>query len=225
VFNNRVTDIPQRRYEMKICILGATGGTGRALVKEALTLNHDISVFARKPADLDLFKDRIKIHQGDVLDQDALNNVIKGQDAVLSALGVRGTLLTGRRKISLYSRSIQNIIDAMQKHEVERFIGVTMSGAEVLPGQPKIMPLFRFLLKGYMDDILRMEARLDQTRLDWTIIRPANLTDSEKKGVYRTWTDRYPHDVFKISRTDVAGFMLNCLEDRTTIRKKIGIAY
>jgi putative NADH-flavin reductase len=210
---------------MKIGILGPTGGTGRALIKEALTLNHDISVLARTPADLDQFKDRIHIHQGDVLDQDALDKWIKGRDAILSALGVRGTLLTGRKEVSLYSRSIENIINAMQKNAVKRFIGVTMSGAEVLPGQPKLMPIFRFLLKGYMEDILRMEALLEQSSLDWTVIRPANLTDGEKAGVYRTWTDRYPPRVFKVSRADVAGFMLNCLEDKTTIRKKIGIAY
>jgi len=210
---------------MKICILGATGGTGRALIQEALTLNHDISVLARTPADLDQFKNRIHIHQGDVLDPEALDKCIMGREAILSALGVRGTLLGGRRNISLYSRSIQNIINAMQKHAIKRFIGVTMSGAETLPGEPSIMPIFRFLLKGYMKDILRMEALLEQTRLDWTIIRPANLTDSEKTGVYRTWTDRYPPKVFKISRADVAGFMLNCLKDETTIRKKIGIAY
>ncbi len=210
---------------MKICILGATGGTGRALIKEALTFNHDISVLARTPTDLDQFKDRIHIHQGDVLDPDALDNVVKGQDAILSALGVRGTLLGGRKKVFLYSRSIQNIINAMQKHGVKRFIGVTMSGAETLPGQPKIMPIFRFFLKGYMEDILRMEARLEQSSLDWTVIRPANLTDGDKTGVYRTWTDRYPPKVFKISRADVAGFMLHCLDHETTICKKIGIAY
>lgn len=210
---------------MKICILGPTGGTGRALIKEALTLNHDISVLARTPADLDQFKDRIHLLQGDVLDPVALDNVIKGRDAILSALGVRGTLLTGRKKVSLYSASIRNIINAMQKHAVKRFIGVTMSGAETLPGQPKIMPLFRFLLKGYMEDILRMEARLEQSAVDWTVVRPANLTNGEKTGVYRTWTDQYPPKVMKISRADVAGFMLSCLEDETTIRKKIGIAY
>ncbi len=210
---------------MKICILGPTGGTGIELIKEALTLNHDISVLARNPADLEQYKGRIHIHQGDVLDPNALGKAIKGRDAILSALGVRGTLLAGRKKISLYSRSIQKIIDAMQKHSVKRFIGVTMSGAEVLPGQPKIMPIFRFLLKGYMEDMLLMEASLEQTGLDWTVIRPANFTNSEKTGVYRTWTDRYPPGVFKISRADVAGFMLNCLEDRTTIRKKIGISY
>ena len=210
---------------MKICILGATGGTGRALIKEALALHHDIAVLARTPADLDRFKDRIRIHQGDVLDPGVLDNISKGQDAILSALGVRGTLLGGRKNVSLYSRSSQNIINAMQKHGVKRFIGVTMSGAEWLPGQPKIMPVFRFLLKGYMEDILRMESRLEQSSLDWTVIRPVNLTDSEKTGVYRTWTDRYPPKVFKISRADVAGFMLGCLEDETTIRKKIGIAY
>jgi putative NADH-flavin reductase len=210
---------------MNICILGPTGGTGRALIKEALTLNHDISVLARTPVDLDQFKDQIHIHQGDVLDPYALDNCIKGRDAILSALGVRGTLLTGRKKVSLYSMSIQNIVNAMQKHAVKRFICVTMSGAEVLPGQPKIMPIFRFLLKGYMEDILRMEARLEQSSLDWTVIRPTNFTDNEKTGVYRTWTDCYPLKVFKISRADVAGFMLNCLEDETTIHKKIGIAY
>ncbi len=210
---------------MKICILGATGGTGRKLIQESLAAEHDISVLARTPADLAGLKDRIHVHHGDVLDPQALDNVIQGRDAILSALGVRGTLLTGRRNITLYSRSIKNIIHAMQKHSVKRFVGVTMSGAEVLPGQPKIMPIFRFLLRGYMEDILRMEAQLEQTGLEWTIVRPANLTDGEKTGAFRTWTERYPPKVFKISRADVAVFMLNCLEDRTTIRKKIGIAH
>lgn len=210
---------------MKICILGATGGTGRALVKEALNLSHDIAVLARTPADLGQLKERIHIQQGDVLDPDALDKVTKGQNAIVSALGVRGTLLGGRRNISLYSESIKNIINAMQRHNVKRFIGVTMSGAEVLPGQPTIMPLFRFLLKGYMEDILRMESLLEQSSLDWTIIRPANLTDGEKTGVYRTWIDRYPPKVFKISRADVAGFMVKCIDDKNTVHKKIGIAY
>ena len=62
--------------------------------------------------------------------------------------------------------------------------------------------------------------------LDWTIVRPAAFTDGELTGAYRHGFPPTKRDLsLKISRADVAGFMLDQLTDDTYLRKTPGLSY
>src|SRR3954471_20387691 len=74
---------------MKLIILGATGGTGLQLIRRSLVHGHSVTAFVRDPNRLQEYRDRIKIKQGDLLDQNALAEILRGHDAVLSGFGPR----------------------------------------------------------------------------------------------------------------------------------------
>lgn len=107
---------------MKILIFGATGGTGSQLVEQALTKGHEVTAFVRNPAKLPLNHKNLKIVQGDVLNYATIEPAVLGQEAVLSALG------SGTKKDTLRSTGTRNIILAMEKHGVKRFICETSLG-------------------------------------------------------------------------------------------------
>ena len=79
---------------MKLLIFGATGGTGRQLVEQALAQGHLVTAFVRNPSKLGIAHQNLRVVQGDVLRYDTVEPAVCGQDAVLSALGVRPPVLT-----------------------------------------------------------------------------------------------------------------------------------
>jgi len=76
---------------MRVLIFGATGGTGRQLVSQALQRGHEVSAFVRTPARLDIVDPRLRVVQGDVERAESIHGAVPGHEAVLSALGVGET--------------------------------------------------------------------------------------------------------------------------------------
>lgn len=74
---------------MKILVFGASGGTGRNIVEQALAQGHTVTAFVRDPARLRLTHDNLQIVRGDIASSDSVTSAVTGQDAVLCALGVR----------------------------------------------------------------------------------------------------------------------------------------
>lgn len=207
---------------MKIAIFGSTGGSGKELVKQGLELGHQVTAFARTPSKLDEFNHQnLKIVQGDVFNFDEVEKAIIGQDAVLSALG-NPTL----KKDNTTSEGTRNIIKAMQKHGVKRFICETSLGV----GDSRNQAGFFFskviiptLLKHAIADKEIQEQIIRESGLDWVIVRPGGLTDGPRTGKYRAGLD--PSISGRISRADVAEFMLKQLDSDEFLNKTPAICY
>src|SRR5271155_261842 len=101
---------------MNIVIFGATGATGRELVKQALD-RHQVTAVAREPADLKINHDRLKVVKGDILDPPSIESALEGNEAVLSTLGIRIF-----KKNTIISDGTRNILAAMKKIGIPRFI-------------------------------------------------------------------------------------------------------
>jgi putative NADH-flavin reductase len=209
---------------MKLLVFGATGGTGRAIVAQALDQGHVVTAFVRNPAALTTKHERLKIVPGDILDYSSVEAAVQGQDAVLSALGVRKL-----RKNTILSDGTKNIIRAMEHHGVRRFLCESSLGVGDSKGQLGwfinlfIIPLF---LRNVFRDKEVQEQDVKQSNLDWMIVRPAMLTNGPRTGAYRSGfspTDRTITG--KISRADVADFMLKHLTDNTYQRQTPGLSY
>ena len=207
---------------MKIAVVGSTGGSGREIVKQALAAGHDVTAFARSPEKLgDIHNDRLTISKGDVHNYNDVEVAILGQDAVLCALG-NPTLKPDKTT----SEGTRNIVRAMTEHGVRRFICETSLGV----GDSREQAGFFFskiiiptLLKNAIADKEIQEQIIRESGLDWTIIRPGGLTDGERTGNYRAGLDR---DISgRISRADVADFMLRQLESDEFIGKTPAICY
>src|SRR5712672_2864295 len=74
---------------INLLVLGATGGTGMEIVRQAIKRGHSVTALVRSPNRLTPFGDRITVKRGDPLNSAELEQVIDGQDAVLSGFGPR----------------------------------------------------------------------------------------------------------------------------------------
>ena len=212
---------------MKLLIFGASGRTGMELVKQGLAQGHEVTAFVRDPKKIVLNHPMLHVAQGDVEDFRSIEQAMQGQEAVLSALG-SPTL----KPNSIISDGIKSIIEAMNRCGVRRLICESSLGvgdSNHLIGGSFGGLVFRFLFMGYIlkhvfADKEIEEKHIQESGLDWTIVRPGGLTDEPATGSYQTLTsDVKKTDSTQISRADVADFMLKQLTDETWLRKTPGL--
>lgn len=208
---------------MNLLIIGGTGKTGKELVEQGLAQGHVITALVRNPYKLKYYNPRLKIIKGNVLDPKSVETAIKGQDAVLSALGHKRFFI----KTNILSEGTKNIINAMEKAHIRRFICITSLGindSKFRLGLYYSLFVIPFILFFYFLDKSRQEKLIMNSKLDWTIVRPGQLTSGKKKLKYKHGLKVGSYILTKmISRADVAHFMLSQLNDKTYIRKAPGI--
>lgn len=194
---------------MKVVVLGATGRTGRRVVKRALDDGHQVTGIARTPSKLDLTHDSLDVKQGDTLDYDSFAGLLDGQDAVISTIGKESYL----SRVTLYSESITNIVRAMKDHGVFRLIAISSGGT--YPRWDQNNAIFyevlikRILLRGEYQDMRRMESIIQDSDLAWTIVRPSGLSDDEGSGNYRTKVGYSFAERSTTTRDDLAEFIVD----------------
>jgi len=199
---------------MKLAVFGATGGTGRLIVEQALRQGHEVLAFVRDPGKFTITDARLRVVQGDAAeDTSRVTEAVRGQDVVISALGRRNSF----KSANLISRSMRAIVPAMERQGVRRLIVVSAFGVgesyHYAPLIPRIM--FRLLLSDIFADKKAGEDYVRQSGLDWTLVYPVLLTNGPRTGKYRVGERLDLHGVPKISRSDVADFILTQLQDAT----------
>lgn len=209
---------------MRVLVIGATGGTGRQLVQQALALGHQVTAFVRDPAKLQIEHANLRVAQGDVLDYASVETAMRGQNAVLSALGHKRFFYPNR----IQSDGMRNILRAMKVCDVPRLICETALGIGSSVGRlglPHTFFILPLILPFYMWDKLRQEELIIASDRDWVIVRPGVLTSGPARGNYRHGPEvgSYLWPV-TISRADVAEFMLKQLRDDTWLGQAPGIS-
>jgi putative NADH-flavin reductase len=212
---------------MRLTIFGASGGTGRQVVEQALDAGHSVTAVVRDPARIDLRHDRLELVVGDVLDPAAIEPAVTGADAVVSTLGPRSS----RAPSSIMSAGTASILDAMRTAGTSRL--VVLSAAPVaadddgttVPYRLLMAPILRALLRRTYADMAAMEAAVEHSGMDWTIIRPPRLIDGPLTRTYRRATDANLRRGYRISRADLADAILATLNDREMIKKTLAVGY
>jgi putative NADH-flavin reductase len=209
---------------VKLLVFGATGGTGREVVKQALDAGHSVSAYVRDPARItDLQHERLSVVTGDVLDSAAVKSAVEGQDAVLSTIGA------GAGRTTLREEGTRNIVESMQETGVKRLVSLSSLGVGDSRGNLSFLTKYivvGIFLRHAFADHERQEAVVRQSPLEWIIVRPPHLKDGPRTGTYRhgfASTDRQIKGW--ISRADVAEFMLGQLDDDRYLRKSPGVSY
>jgi putative NADH-flavin reductase len=196
---------------MKVLVIGATRGIGREMVAAAHAAGHEVTLLARNAERISLSVTGVRVVVGDAGDADDMERAVAGQDAVVWTVGVGPT----RRPVHLFSRSTQFLLAAMAKHGVRRLICVTGIGAGDSRGHGGffydriLQPLF---MKSVYEDKDRQEALLRASDVDWTIVRPGSLTNGPATGLARALTDLQGVTAGRVSRADVAEFIVLHLE-------------
>jgi len=199
-------------------VLGATGGTGRALVEQALRRGHRVTAFVRSPEKLGPPREGLTAVRGDPRDADELRAALPGHDAVLSALGPPGI-----GPSTVVSDCARSTVAAMQASGVRRIL---MVGVAVLFEEGLVNAIARrTFLRNVAKDHAEMERILGASGLDWTIARPPRLTNGPLTRAYDVADGRMPEGTrFTISRADVADFLLDEVERPAHVRRIVGLA-
>lgn len=202
---------------MNILLLGATGSTGRHVLDFALTSGDNVTALARRPEALDDLKGRVTVIAGDATSPGDLAGAMRGQDAVIAALGRRKSL----RADDLFTRAAKAVVHAAGQTGVTRLVWMSSFGVGDTIRDASLAQriLYRTLLRGLYRNKEASERIIRESGLDWTIVYPTALTDGPATGNYRA-ADRirmkgYP----RISRADVADFLLKAARDDAWIRR------
>ena len=198
---------------MRLLVIGSTGRLGSEVVRQALDAGHDVTAFARNPAAVTNAGERLRVAQGDVLDQASIERALAGQDAVISCLGTRD-----RKQLGLRTEGARRLVAAMGSGPARRLVvfsafGVGDSRAQLTRTtfffSRVILPL---LLARQFEDMAQMEELVRRSALDWVIVRPSALTTKPATGAVKVAGNGNGNGDGKagssIPIADVAAFML-----------------
>jgi len=192
---------------MNLLIIGASRGIGLELLEQALAAGHVVTALVRNPQSLTITNENLKALKGDILDQSSIESALPEQDAVCVTIGVKVT----RKPVSIFSKGTTAVVEAMKSSECRRLLCVTGLGAGDSRGHGGFLydhVIYPLLLKSIYEDKDRQEQIVRESGLDWVIVRPGVLTNGPRTGEYRVVTDLKGVHGGKISRGDVADFIL-----------------
>jgi putative NADH-flavin reductase len=209
---------------MRITVFGATGGTGRHIVEQALEAGHQVTAVLRDPARLPVPpRDGLTVATPRLDDRTAVQQVVTGADAVVDALGARGTGPTTFRE-----DTARIVTAAMRDAGVRRLVVVSASGAHTtgdsLPIRLLVKPLLGWMLRHQFADMRAMEEVVRASGLDWTIVLPPQLTDGPRTGKVRRRVDANVRGSFRIARADLAAAVLAAVTDDAVRGASLSVA-
>ena len=209
---------------MRIVVFGASRGVGRNVVEQALQVGHQVTAFVRTPSAFAVQHPNLTVVQGDSMDAAAVEKAVAGQGAVISALGPTRPPVPG-----MMETSAKNIVTAMKKHGVQRLISTTGAGVRQPEDQPKlsdhvIRVLLNLLAKSVVLDSAANVRVIQDSNLDWTVVRFPRLVDGERTGkAHPGYVNRTSST--KLSRADAADLVLKELVENKWLRKLPIVSY
>jgi putative NADH-flavin reductase len=204
---------------MKLLVLGATGRTGRELLAGALHQGHEVTALVRDPGRLTEQHEHLRVLVGGATDPAIVETAVAGHDAVLCALGPRSAReLVGSE---LMRASVPALVRAMESHGVRRLILLSALGvgesAHSAPAVPRLA--FATILRQIGKDKRRAEDAVRASDLEWTIVYPPALSNGPATRGYQHGETLDLRGSPRMSRADVAHFMLAQLADARYVRK------
>jgi putative NADH-flavin reductase len=209
---------------MRITVFGATGGTGRHVVEQALDAGHQVTAVVRDPARLPVPpRDDLTVATARLDDRGAVLDVVRGADAVVDALGGRASGPTTFR-----TDTARVVTAAMRDAGVRRLVVLSASGAHTtgdsLPVRIVVKPLLGRFLRHEFADMRAMEDVVRASGLDWTIMLPPQLTDGPRTGKVRRRVDANVRGSYRISRVDLAAAVLHAVTDDAVRGASLSVA-
>lgn len=200
---------------MKLTIFGGTGRTGRLLVERALNDGHEVTLLARDPAKAPWKHERLSVMQGSLSDAAQVAEAIKGADAVIS---VAAPTPDGARYI----------VQGMEQHGVKRLVVAT--GVGVFQPQDRLLiidhamkALMRIFTPTIHHDTMATVTALENSKLDWTIVRAPILNNNPPLGNVKSGWLRKGVGA-RLTRADLAAYLVDQVSDTTYLRQMPAIS-
>jgi uncharacterized protein YbjT (DUF2867 family) len=212
---------------MKIAVFGATGGTGKRVVEQALASGHEVIAVARRPEAIAAKHDKLRVSAGDVLDAASVAAAIDGAEAVISTFGPRDNAKPGK----LMSTGITNIVAACEQKDVRRFVfesGLMCSDGAGLSLLSRIgVRLFGLWYSALRDDKRLAERAIASSKIPhWVIVRPPALSDGPATGKYLQGVEAGVDATKAMPHADVAAYLIRAAteDDCAKTVRSIGAA-
>ncbi len=215
----------------KVLVIGATGGTGLATMRELIDQGHQISALVRSPEKLKGWDSRLKVIRGDVMCLQDIERAMTGQDVVIVTVGISENPLLvrlfGSRKTPMCVRSLgtQNVITAMNNHGVEKLI--VQSSFGVGDSRDKLSFIdrlfFKLFLKPQIEDTEKQEIIVKSSNLQWVLIQPVHLrSDSKVETILASAKGETGQS--SIARRSVAKFLVQMVESSEYLRQSVALS-
>lgn len=203
---------------MRLFILGASGSVGSQLRIQAVARGHQVTAQTRA-AEKIATSPSVSVVVGLPTDETFLRQHLREHDAAILCIGVDSIGQT-----TLFSDTTRALIAAMQTAKVKRLVAITGIGAGDTRGHGGWLYnrlIFPLVTRNRYADKDRQEALIENSALDWTIVRPAPFTATAGRGPLQVLTTIPPGlQLRSISRAQVAGFILEVLEQGAFIHQK-----
>ena len=205
---------------MKVLVVGAGGKTGRAVVEQAVAAGHEVTAFVHHADGYDVAG--VRVAQGDAADSVSVDAAVQGQDVVLDTIGGK----TPNEDTTLESSAASTIVAAMQRHSVRRLVVTSTLGVgdSKANAPTDVQQLLTTFLRGAVKDKAAMESAVEASGLDWVILRPAILTDDPATGNVRIYTPESGDKAHKLTRADLASFIIAQLTSDEHLHQAVTIA-
>ena len=196
---------------MKLAIIGASGATGKYIIKEALGRGHDVIGLARSPHKIDIEDPKLVVRAADIFDAPSLIEGLRGAEAVITTVGKTNIF----EKIDKFSTtSHRNIIEAMHANNIRRALVVSSFGvlrkAKGRPGIPR--KIYLFVRRNHYVDMYDMELQMLSAGLETTVVRAPALHDRPPQKNWIMTNDGTLPPGRAISRADLATYLIDELE-------------
>lgn len=209
---------------MRIGVIGATRGIGRQVVEQALERGHEVSVLVRDAARLGEIRSDVTVIEGDIRSDSAVQAMLETCRTVCTSIGTTPTW----RPVTVFSDGMRTVLTAMESSGVGRLVAVTGIGVSATRGhggfllERLALPL---VLRRIYEDKDREEELIRKSAVDWTIVRPGFLTNGRRTGSYQVLVDLEGAKAKRISRADVAHFILDAVEGSRYLRQAVLLTY
>jgi putative NADH-flavin reductase len=201
---------------MRIAVIGATSRTGHYVLAKARGRGHAVTAFTRHPAEIATDLGLAASIQGDGTHLDEVGRAVRAQDAVISIIAAPN--LQSPRAVSAVTRTV---IEAMRVEGVRRLV---ITSSRSLGATRFGIGLVWAILHNVYADGVRSETLVEESGLDWTIVRAARLANGRGKGRYHADFEPDPTDgTLTIDRADYAEALLDAVESMSLIGKTVGV--
>ncbi len=216
---------------MKVLVVGATGGSGRAAVAHLLAAGHEVTAFSRHADRIETRSERLRFINGDAMNPEDVDQAVRGHDAVVVTLGITENPLKVRllgpahTPLDVRSAGTRNVISAMRKHGVRKLVVQTTYGVGETRGRLAFVDrlFFKLILKPQISDTQKQNDEVYESGLDWVIVQPVHLTDGTDDE--EPWTSTTGETAkMKISRNSVGRFLAAAVESQTFVGKSVALS-
>ena len=199
---------------MNLTVLGASGATGVQLVEQAIAAGHQVTALARSAENLTLTNPNLHVVQGDATDRAVVSQAMKGADAVVSVLGARGPVI---------AEATRAVVAAAEQAGPDRIVMLSSFAVARDRLKPVSKLVTRMAMGSQIKDKTAGEEVLRASGLDWTIVYATLLTNGPKTEPKVVPETEKVGTSQRISRADVASFLLQATTDGLYSRRDVVI--